>query len=368
MTLYYCDTLTRFTSPQDVIKEIGVIAFKKRALIEVRKLRKDWVECFLNLLLEVDQNPIRDYILGELLKENKHQEATDKLKELLEFPSRYPQVLIWYFEKIMKSESLPMSDRDGKNRFFEALLILLSEMEQSLKHRDVVKKIMHILTTQRYNNVRKLFKDASVEAIQEFLLLATKCQSLSEHDIKIFHSLGEVVHPSLAKLGKKYGTQPEEDQEHLIWTTQEGYRKLKDRIKAISTVETVENAKEIEAARALGDLRENAEFKAALERRDRLQSELTTLSEQFNRARILTENDILTDVVGVGSVIDLKDEEGKDQTYTLLGPWEADPDKHILSFQSKLAQTLIGKKVGDEISIQGKLYKISTLRKYFETL
>ena len=115
-------------------------------------------------------------------------------------------------------------------------------------------------------------------------------------------------------------------------------------------------------------LRENAEFKAALERRDRLQSELRTLSEQFNRARILTESDIAADVVGVGAVIDLLDGDGKQSTYTLLGPWEADPDKHILSFQSKLAQSLMGKKVGDEVSIKGKTYKISNLRKYFETL
>ena len=79
-----------------------------------------------------------------------------------------------------------------------------------------------------------------------------------------------------------------------------GYRKVKERIKEISTSETVDNAKEIEAARALGDLRENAEFKAALERRDRLQSELRTLSEQFNRARILTTNDVTTNEVRRG--------------------------------------------------------------------
>jgi transcription elongation factor GreA len=361
------ELITRFTSPEDVIKDIGIITFKKRVLIELRKLRQDWQECFLKLLLEVDQNPLRDYILSELLKDKKEKEVSEKLQELLAFPSRHPQVLIWYFQKIMKSSSIPMSDTDGKCRFFEALLILLSHVEQSQEDRDVVKKILTILTTQRYSTVRKLFKDASIEVIKEFLLLATKCQSLTEHDIKIFHSLAEVVHPSLAKLGKKYDKESEDD-DNVIWTTQEGYRKIKDRIKEISTVETVENAKEIEAARALGDLRENAEFKAALERRDRLQGELRTLSEQFNRARILTENDIAADVVGVGAVIDLLGGDGKQSTYTLLGPWEADPEKHILSFQSKLAQSLMGKKVGDEVSIKGQTYKISNLRKYFETL
>ena len=55
------------------------------------------------------------------------------------------------------------------------------------------------------------------------------------------------------------------------------------------------NAREIEAARALGDLRENAEFKAALERRARLQSELKFLSDQIGKARILTPEDVVAE-------------------------------------------------------------------------
>jgi transcription elongation factor GreA len=315
----------------------------------------------------VEQNPLRDYILTELLKVDKEAEVSAKLQELLAFPTRYPQVLLWYFQKIMKSSTLPLSDQEGKNLFFEAVLILLCNLEQSTGYRDLIKKILMFLTTQRYNNVRKIYKNASKEAVQEFLLLATKCQSFTDHDIKIFHSLAEVVHPSLANLGQKYVMDTEDDSD-VIWTTQEGYRKVKERIKEISTSETVDNAKEIEAARAHGDLRENAEFKAALERRDRLQGELRTLSEQFNRARILTTNDVTTNEVGVGVVVDCQGDEEKQISYTLLGPWEADPDKCILSFESKLAQSLMGKKVGDEVSIKGKTFTISHLRNYFETL
>jgi len=361
------ELITRFTSPEEVIKDIEIVAFKKRALVEVRKLREDWPIFFLSLLLMVDQNPLRDYILTELLKAKKEAEVTVKLQELLAFPTRYPQVLLWYFQKIMKSSAIPLSDQEGKNLFFEALLILLSNLEQSTGYRDLVKKVLTFLTTQRYNNVRKIYKTASKEAVQEFLLLATKCQSFTEHDIKIFHSLAEVVHPTLAKLGKKYEMDAEDDS-NVIWTTQEGYRKIKERIKEISTSETVDNAKEIEAARALGDLRENAEFKAALERRDRLQSELRTLSEQFNRARILTVNDVTTNEVSVGVVVDCQSDEGEKVSYTLLGPWEADPDKHILSFESKLAQSLMGKKAGEKVSVKGKTFTISHLRNYFETL
>ena len=176
-----------------------------------------------------------------------------------------------------------------------------------------------------------------------------------------------MVHPALSKLGKKYDE--ETDVEDVpIWTTEEGYKKIKERIHTISTVETVENAKEIEVARSHGDLRENAEFKAALERRDRLQSELKTLSDQFNRARILTKDDVQASKTDVGVVIDCEGEDGTKVSYTLLGPWDADPDRHILSFQSKLAQSMIGKKVGDKVLIQGKQYTIANLRNYFDNV
>jgi transcription elongation GreA/GreB family factor len=70
----------------------------------------------------------------------------------------------------------------------------------------------------------------------------------------------------------------------------------------------------------------------------------------------------------VGVIIDFEDQEGNRLSYTLLGPWEADPDKNILSFQSKLAQSLMGHKKGDTVSVQGKALKISNLRNYFETI
>jgi transcription elongation GreA/GreB family factor len=91
---------------------------------------------------------------------------------------------------------------------------------------------------------------------------------------------------------------------------------------------------------------------------------LKTLSQQLNKARILTRQDISTEEVGVGAIVDLMDSKGNKTTYTLLGPWDADPDKHILSFQSKLAQTMTGCKRGDEFDFQGEHYTVKTIKSY----
>lgn len=354
------DLIQNLKAIEEVIQEISIQSFKKRALGEIRKLRGDWKEIFLNMLYTIDQNVLRDYIFSELNEEATRSDLETCLEDLLTHPSRYPEALIWYFQKVTSQTNIPFADAQGKSRFFEAFLILLSHLEEDSEQRDLVKKMHLILSNGRYAIVRQIMQSATIEDVREFLLLSTKCHSLSDHDIKIFHSLAEVVFPALAKGRKKQEASNQDNQ--VIWTTREGYQKLQQRIQQIATVETVENAKEIEVARSHGDLRENAEFKAALERRDRLQSELKFLSDQLSRARILTKEDITTDQVGVGVIVDCKNKQGEKISYTLLGPWDADPDHRILSFQSKLAQAMQGLKVGNTFQFQGEEFSISGIR------
>lgn len=349
----------------EMIRAIEVMTFQKRCLQHVHKLRKDWSEIFLDLLFTVEQNLLRDFILSELGVPETKEILKQKLNSLLIHPLSFPEVFIWYFQKIIdKKSKFPFADKEGKNRFFEGLLILLDHLEKKPQHRDLVKKILGLLTADKYKIVRDIMQQSNQEEVKEYLLLATKCGTLTDHDIKILHSLGEVVHPSLARLRKDKDRTSSD--ENVIWTTQEGYQKVQLRIQQIATVETVQNAKEIETARALGDLRENAEFKAALERRDRLQSELKFLSDQISRARILTPEDIMVDEVSVGSVVHCRDSKGEHLSFTLLGPWDADPEKHILSFQSKLAQAMKGRTIGEKFEFQGEQFTIADIDNYFD--
>ncbi len=358
------DLILQLQNPTDTIRSMEILPFQKRALNEIRKLKKEWPDIYLDLLFFVEQNLLRDYILGELDTPNTKDALKQKLNSLLIHPLSFPEVFIWYFQKIIdKKSDLPFSDKEGQNRFFEGILILLDHLGQKPQHRDLAKKIITFLTANRYKIVRDIFQQSSLEEAKEYLLLATKCGSLSDHDIKILHSLAAVVHPSLSRLRKE---KEYVGDENVIWTTQEGYQKVQLRIQQIATVETVHNAKEIQAARALGDLRENAEFKAALERRDRLQSELKLLSDQIGRARILTPEDVPNDEVGIGSVVHCRDSKGEHLRFTLLGPWDADPEQRILSFQSKLAQAMKGRTVGEKFEFQGEKFAIADIDNYFD--
>lgn len=348
---------------EETIHKIDIIAFKKRVLIAIKEYRSDWVPLFLSFLFTISQAQIRDYLLKELNQNQMRSILEKKLRELLERPSEYPEMFVWYFQKLVSHEDsdIPFQNMEGRCLFFEAFLILLSHIENVSEYRDLQKKMYTMLSAKRYALVRQLLQDTSLEFVKELLLLASKCQSLTDHDMKILRSLAEVVHPLLAPPKQKKGAE-----NGVIWTTEEGYLKIQERIRQIGTVEVVENAREIEAARALGDLRENSEFKFAQERRARLQLELKTLSEQLNRARIITPDDIHLNEVGIGNIVEVEDEHGAQSQYLILGPWDANPEENILSFNSKLAQEIVGKKVGDTFSFKDGLFKITNIKSFFK--
>ncbi len=342
-----------------IMNTFHVSALKKRLLELVRKHRKDWPSIFSETFLNIPQHFLRDYVLKELMKPEESATLKATLKKLIEHPVMYPECFVWYFQKIQTEEDLPYSDLDGKRLFLEGLFILLYHIENKSQYNELTKKIHLLITKKHFQLFRDNIVDSPIEFVREILLLITKCQIFNSHDFKVFQSLAKVVHPNL----QSSSVESEED-DQIIWTTQEGYRRIQERVQHIATIETIENAKEIEIARSYGDLRENSEYKFAQEKRARLQSEMKLLSSQLSHARILSPDDISEEKVGVGVVVEVINGSGKKLNYTILGPWDADPDKSILSFQSQLAKAMRGKKVNETFKFKEELFKVASIRSY----
>lgn len=348
-----------------VINEIEIVALKKKALVMVREHRSDWGNIFSDFLFTIQPNSLRDYILKELNTEETKDLLDKNLKLLLQHPERNPEVFVWYFQKLAKKSpgKIPYGNKEGQCKFLEGFLILLHKIEHEAEYRDLTKKMYNLLTSKRFSVVRTLIEGTTIEFIKEFLLLVAKCHIFSDHEKKIMRSLAHVVHPSLAPAKKKMGLQSDPN---ILWATEEGYLKTQNRLKQVATVEMVQNAKEVEEARALGDLRENAEYKFACEQRARLQGEMKTLSTQLNSARIITPEDIFANEVGVGSIVEIENSKGEHITYTILGPWEANAEENIISYQSQLAQTMMSNKVGESFSFRDDDYKIVGIKSFLE--
>lgn len=113
------------------------------------------------------------------------------------------------------------------------------------------------------------------------------------------------------------------------------------------------NSKEIAVARSYGDLRENHEYKAAKEMQKVLLRRKDELEAQFGRARGMSFANAKTDVVGPGTVVVATDlSNNQSETFTILGAWDSDPDKGIISYLTPVAMALVNRKVGDEVEFE----------------
>jgi transcription elongation factor GreA len=134
--------------------------------------------------------------------------------------------------------------------------------------------------------------------------------------------------------------------------TEEGLKQLQDEVKYLSDVKREEVAERIKQAREFGDISENSEYDDAKNEQALLEHRISTLQEKLRRARVIKDSDIDTDRVSVGSTVTLRDKKKGDiRIYTLVGSAEADPTKARLSNESPVGQALLGKKVGDSVTV-----------------
>jgi transcription elongation GreA/GreB family factor len=113
-----------------------------------------------------------------------------------------------------------------------------------------------------------------------------------------------------------------------------------------------ENSREIGVARSYGDLRENFEFKAAKEMQAVLMRRKSELERDLHRARgTAFENPDLSQA-SIGTIVTLRDTAtNEEESYTILGAWDGDPERSIISYQTVIAQALLGRRVGDAVEL-----------------
>lgn len=112
-------------------------------------------------------------------------------------------------------------------------------------------------------------------------------------------------------------------------------------------------AEAVGEAAAHGDLSENAEYEAAVERRDMLLAKLRDYKEQLRRARPYPVSDVSSRVCSPGTAVTLAGPDGDRLTYSLVGPLDALPEEGRINYLSPLGATLLGRRAGDEVSLPG---------------
>jgi len=128
-------------------------------------------------------------------------------------------------------------------------------------------------------------------------------------------------------------------------------KRFNDEISALERELKVDLPKEIQRARELGDLRENAEYKAAKERQELVNARIAMLKKRVAEISLVNLDRIPHGRAGFGSTVELREENGDKVVYQLVMPEEADAAKGMISTSSPIGRAILNKEEGDEISV-----------------
>jgi transcription elongation factor GreA len=128
-------------------------------------------------------------------------------------------------------------------------------------------------------------------------------------------------------------------------------KRFNEEIAALERELKIDLPKEIQRARELGDLRENAEYKAAKERQEIVNARIAMLKKRVGEISMINLDRIPHDRAGFGSTVHLRDENGELVIYQLVMPEEADADKGMISTSSPIGRAILNKEEGDEIDV-----------------
>jgi transcription elongation factor GreB len=136
------------------------------------------------------------------------------------------------------------------------------------------------------------------------------------------------------------------------YLTPAGAKQLQDELNRLMSVERPKVVREVAEAAAQGDRSENAEYIYGKKRLREIDRRVQFLTRRLDAAVVVRAEELGGDVVRFGAIVEIRDEDGQQKTYTLVGPDESDPVQGKLSFQSPLGQALMKRKVGDVVLVK----------------
>ena len=142
------------------------------------------------------------------------------------------------------------------------------------------------------------------------------------------------------------------EKEKDTFLTEEGLKKLEDRLEELRSVRRLEVAERIKQAIAFGDISENSEYEDAKNEQAFIEGEIITLERMIRTAKIIDSCELTNDQIVMGSKVQLKDlESGELLDYTVVGSAEADPFESKISNESPIGKAMLGHKVGEVIDV-----------------
>lgn len=331
------------SNPGPVLVGIEDRLLRERMYNLLRETREDWPSHFLAALSRED-DPRTIELLISALKEHSPVAVERFYDSAIASPAKLPGAFTWLVETAAEDEALR---KRNPLRLFQHILsgLLTPELTpfrlrllaQCESGGTLVRLLPHLTEEQAAQAADAVHRAAGLEPYRRDDLNAAL-------EIRFASLRKEAVQPLYALAGSIEAKRAE--------------------LQHIATKEIPANRKAIEEARAMGDLRENFEYKSARQRHEYLTARAGELQSQLNRSKAIELENLDTSEVRLGCAVELQDAAGNHQTLAILGPWESDPEAGVISYESELGKALIGRRPEAIVDVGGQSYTVLAIRAY----
>jgi transcription elongation GreA/GreB family factor len=316
---------------------------RERAYTMVRERREDWPVIYRDAMSK-ESDPRALDLLADGLAHGAPRELDRLLDSLLAQPHRNPPGFVWLAER--------------------------AAVDEAMRTRNSLRMLQQILTTLSRDEfapfrVRLLALAESGGTVPRLLSHLTEDQAAQAEDaiqraapLEPYQreTLVNAIHLRFQGLRKESGPPP-------IYALIASVEAKRAELHQIMSVDIPANRKAIEEARAMGDLRENFEYKSARQRHEYLNARAATLNADLQRVRLIEPGGMDLSEMRIGTQAHLTGPGGQ-RVMTILGPWESKPEEDVISYESDLAKDLLGRKPGDTVSLAGETWTIERIEAY----
>lgn len=326
-----------------------------RSVLEfVREVSPDgWADIWSQVLPRSGRQT-SEVLVRELVAEGHDEVLVRSLREVVEHPTASPEVLFWLWRARTGDTALgrKLAGLPGVGDFelLRSLLQMLdatgrmAAMSDDKRMRRLIDSAHESLDLQGGEPVKRIVAEAGSDRAAELKQVIDDNGGLRPSTKASLATSLRLAYPDL------FVEKVRAWEEDAIYSTRIGLQKRQEELDNIVSEDIPAVARQIGEAAAHGDLSENSEYTAALEKRDQLTSRATRIENELARAKVIDDDLAGSDYVNVGTRIRARDlDSGAEEVYTFLGIWDSDPDRGILSYTAPLSLAFMGRKTGETV-------------------
>ncbi len=353
------------------------VEIKKELVNLIIQYRKDYAEILKKILLEI---PIRihRYVINELIRLQQEEVLRSFLSHLFRKYREHPEIFLWAARSILSEQwNYPWVEKKKEDVLllvFRLLKPLANIEKKGTKLKNMAIETIAGSTHVTVGSLKKsdilmnIIRTADLDMLRRMYVLFCDTPYLPEAHEENFYALLREIRPDF-EMEKEEAEEEEEEQEPSLYPSQgiilvsaNAFDDRRRYLERLVNVDMPANSRDIGIAQEKGDLRENAEYKAALERQSQLQHEIMSVSQEIKKTRLIEPSNVDTNQVTIGTRVMIRQQKSREsRVYTILGPWDVNMEQNIISYESPLAKALIGKKPGEEAVLDSQRYRVEKI-------